>query len=59
MFGVGLTFGNWISLIVCVMITLLALIFRIRIEEQALRGHFGAVYDDYAKRSWALIPGVW
>ncbi|HZS07664.1 MAG TPA: isoprenylcysteine carboxylmethyltransferase family protein [Blastocatellia bacterium] len=31
---------------------------KIRIEEQHLRNVFGAEYDDYRKRSWALIPGL-
>src|SRR5262245_5761153 len=31
---------------------------KIRLEEQHLRGYFGANYDDYRKKSWALIPGL-
>lgn len=31
---------------------------KIRLEEQSLRAYFGAEYDDYRKKSWALIPGV-
>lgn len=31
---------------------------KIRLEEQHLRGVFGAAYDEYRRKSWALIPGV-
>lgn len=31
---------------------------KIRLEEQHLRGLFGAGYDDYRSKSWALIPGI-
>jgi protein-S-isoprenylcysteine O-methyltransferase Ste14 len=31
---------------------------KIRLEEQHLRTVFGAAYDDYRKKSWALIPWV-
>jgi protein-S-isoprenylcysteine O-methyltransferase Ste14 len=31
---------------------------KIRLEEQNLHEAFGADYDDYQKKSWALIPGL-
>lgn len=31
---------------------------KVRLEEQHLRGHFGRAYDDYRKKSWRLIPGI-
>ena len=31
---------------------------KIRLEEQSLREAFGAEYDDYRQKSWALIPGL-
>jgi protein-S-isoprenylcysteine O-methyltransferase Ste14 len=30
-----------------------------RMEEQYLRGQFGAAYDAYQSETWAVIPGVW
>jgi len=30
---------------------------KIRLEEEHLRGTFGIEYDDYRKKSWAVIPG--
>jgi len=58
-FGQGLTFGNWVALVVLVGGVLSALVWRIAVESRALRSHFGEAYEAYAKRSWALIPGVW
>lgn len=57
--GQGLTFGNWVALLVLVGGVTGALAWRIAVETRALRGHFGAEYEAYAKRSWALIPWVW
>ena len=31
---------------------------KVRLEEQHLRGVFGEAYDEYRRKSWALIPGV-
>lgn len=31
---------------------------KVRLEEEHLRRTFGVDYDDYRKKSWALIPGV-
>ena len=57
--GQGLTFGNWVALIVLVGGVLSALVWRIRVESRALRGHFGLDYDAYVKTSWALVPWIW
>lgn len=59
MTGQGLTMGNWLSLIVCVSVLLTALLFRMFVEERALKAHFGAEFDAYAKRVWRLLPGLW
>jgi protein-S-isoprenylcysteine O-methyltransferase Ste14 len=32
---------------------------RIRAEEALLRQHFGAEYDDYCRRTWRLVPGLY
>ncbi|HEY2177086.1 MAG TPA: isoprenylcysteine carboxylmethyltransferase family protein, partial [Caulobacteraceae bacterium] len=57
--GQGLTFGNWVALLVLVGGVLAALAWRIAVEARALRGHFGPAYEAWAKKSWALIPWVW
>lgn len=57
--GLGLGMGNWFSLIVVMVPVTLALAYRIRIEEQAMRAAFGPSYDDYARTTKGLIPGLW
>jgi len=37
----------------------LALLYRIHVEEAALRRAFGAAYDDYARTTRRLIPGLY
>ena len=57
--GQGMIMGNWLALLVLVGGVLAALAWRIEVESRALRDHFGASFEAYAKRSWALIPWVW
>ncbi len=57
--GVGLALGNWISLIVCVLIPLAAYVVRIRVEEGALEEALGDAYLRYEKGKARLIPGIW
>ena len=47
--GVGLALGNWISLVVCVLIPLAAYVVRIRVEEGALEEALGDAYLRYEK----------
>jgi protein-S-isoprenylcysteine O-methyltransferase Ste14 len=37
----------------------LAVLYRIHVEETALRLAFGADYDDYSRRTRRLIPGIY
>jgi len=57
--GVGLMLGGWTSLACIVCGVLAGYALRIRVEEQALKARFGAQFDDYRRRSWAIIPFVW
>jgi len=57
--GFGLGIGNWLSVIILLAAGLLAYARRIVVEEQALRARFGKIYEDYSKRTWALIPLIW
>jgi len=36
-----------------------AVIYRIRLEDRFLVEHFGAQFDQYARRTKRLIPGIW
>ena len=56
--GLGLWLQSWASLLVLALM-LVALVFRIRVEEKTLRATLPG-YDDYAQRCrWRLVPGLW
>jgi protein-S-isoprenylcysteine O-methyltransferase len=57
--GYGLTLSNWASLAVVVVLPLLGLMPRIRVEEAALEESLGDGYRDYESETRRLIPGVW
>ena len=57
--GVGLTFGNWAALVAVTVPTLLAFLWRIRIEEDALERILGEPYRSYVSRTKRLIPAVY
>ncbi len=56
----GLTFvlGNGLSVAVIILPVLLALLYRIRVEETALRGGLGEPYVDYMRKTKRLLPGI-
>jgi protein-S-isoprenylcysteine O-methyltransferase Ste14 len=58
MLGWGLAFRGWSGVAIALLL-LVPLIPRIHSEERLLRGHFGAEYDAYVKRTWRLIPGIY
>jgi protein-S-isoprenylcysteine O-methyltransferase Ste14 len=57
--GAGLMFGNWVSAIGAVGLVLVALIYRLRIEERALSAALGDRYRQFAASRPRLIPYVW
>lgn len=57
--GLSLMLGNGLSVAVIMVPTFLALLYRIRVEEAALRTSLGELYVDYARRTKRLIPGVY
>ena len=57
--GQGLTMGNALALLVLTGGVLAGLAWRVHVETQALRRHFGADFEAYAARSWAVIPLLW
>ena len=57
--GLGLGFGNWISLASLTLLPLVGLLARIRVEESALSATLGDAYRSYADRRQRLIPFVW
>jgi protein-S-isoprenylcysteine O-methyltransferase Ste14 len=57
--AVGLHPRNWISLLIIVVPPAAALLYRIHVEEIALREHFGQEYFEYSKQTRRLIPGIY
>ncbi len=57
--GAGIAMRDWASIGLLLVVPVLALWPRIRVEEHALATHFGAEYRDYAQRSWGLLPWLW
>ncbi|HTX90430.1 MAG TPA: isoprenylcysteine carboxylmethyltransferase family protein [Anaerolineales bacterium] len=58
-FGYGFAMQNWLSLLAAVLFPLIALLYRIRVEEKALAASLGAEYVEFQKRTKKLIPWVW
>ena len=56
--GLGLTLGNWISLLIIFLPVLVAFLYRISIEEKVLIKNFHEEYLNYKKRSKKLIPYI-
>lgn len=57
--GLGITYANWLALIIVVMPVLAAFMRRIGIEEAALSQALGERYTHYMARTKRLIPGVY
>jgi len=57
--GLGLSFSNWLTLGFSIIPFLVAVWYRMRVEDAALREAFGAAYADYARSAKRLIPGVY
>ena len=57
--GFGLAFANWLSAALIFLPLLCATVYRIRVEEEALRAHFGEEYAAYASVTKRLVPGIY
>jgi protein-S-isoprenylcysteine O-methyltransferase len=56
--GLGIAFGNVGSIAAAFVPFFCALLYRVHVEETALRNRFGASWDDYAARTKRFLPGV-
>jgi protein-S-isoprenylcysteine O-methyltransferase Ste14 len=56
--AIGIYSRNWISLVIVVVLPTLALLYRIQVEEAALREAFGEEYAAYSRTTKRLVPGV-
>jgi len=63
MFGMlvatGLIAMRWERLAVAVIMFAAGTYVRIRMEEHLLRAAFGVRFEEYARRVWAVIPGIY
>jgi protein-S-isoprenylcysteine O-methyltransferase Ste14 len=57
--GIGLSYGNWLSLAALTVVPLLGFMNRIRVEEAALATALGDRYTTYARGRKRLVPFVW
>ena len=57
--GVGLASANWAGLAGLMLLSITALLWRIRIEESALTATLGDRYRAYAAQHKRLVPLVW
>ncbi len=57
--GTAVALGSWIGALVMLAAVVPAVLLRISREEAQLRAHFGTPYDEYARRTKRLVPGVW
>jgi protein-S-isoprenylcysteine O-methyltransferase len=57
--GIGVVFGSWLTLAVCVVPIAAGLVRRIRIEEAALEVALGDPYREYEHSTSRLLPGIW
>jgi len=57
--GFGLAFANWLSAALIFLPLCAATLYRIRVEEAALRERFGEEYASYSRTTKRLIPGIY
>lgn len=58
-FGLGMSFQNWASLLIIFASGCAVTLWRIHIEEQAVTKALGQEYSDYTGRTGRLIPGIY
>jgi protein-S-isoprenylcysteine O-methyltransferase Ste14 len=58
-FGLGLAFSNWWTLACSVLPYLVAIGYRIHVEEAVLQKTFGAAYAQYARTTKRIVPWVY
>jgi protein-S-isoprenylcysteine O-methyltransferase Ste14 len=58
-FGLGLAFANWWTLACSLLPYLLAIGYRIHVEEAVLRETFGPAYAQYARTTNRIVPWVY
>jgi protein-S-isoprenylcysteine O-methyltransferase Ste14 len=57
--GGGISYANWLSLGALILLPLLGLVNRMRVEEAALSATLGEAYRGYARSHKRIIPFLW
>jgi protein-S-isoprenylcysteine O-methyltransferase Ste14 len=57
--GYGLATGSWFALLLTVVIPVVVLGYRIRVEERAMIETLGVDYQTYRSHTARLVPGLW
>ena len=55
----GLAGSHWAALLVALVIFFIGTIIRVRSEEKLLREVFGEQFENYARRVWTIVPGLY
>ena len=56
--GTGLAMTNWLSMVIIGMLTSLAYVYRVRVEERALAARIGMPYREYMRRTKRFVPFI-
>ncbi len=57
--GLSMVMGSLISILIVILPVLIAVIYRIEVEEKVLLREFGDAYRSYAKNTYKIIPGIY
>jgi protein-S-isoprenylcysteine O-methyltransferase Ste14 len=57
--GYGIADDNWLSLVIMIVLPLIALTWRITVEERAMISTLGQRYLAYSANTKRLVPGLW
>jgi protein-S-isoprenylcysteine O-methyltransferase Ste14 len=55
--GMLMALGTWLGALITFALVTGSLLYRIRVEEQALLTALGTEYREYIKNTWKLFPG--
>ena len=58
-FGLAIGYSSLLGFLSTLLILLPAVVYRIRVEDRLLAEHFGTQFEQYARRTKRLLPGVW
>jgi len=57
--GLALGYSSLLGFVSTLLILLPATVYRIHVEDKMLAEHFGTQFDQYARRTKRLLPGIW